>query len=195
MPTKKVPISASSRNSPPTLPSIYEYSTTTGRGPSGPGYMPIKSRASPFCWVGSGPSSPTTWAGQDSAVRVGHAPSPARGAVSGRLSGCGQDQLGARDCAGVASGRNFHRRPRTRACTRLYWLGRHQLRHPRQTPAGGARLERPSLDEAHYLKNYRSQRHRLALDLVKAVGDEAVVHLLTARRWQAGRAISSPCCS
>ena len=34
-------------------------------------------------------------------------------------------------------------------------------------------------DEAHYLKNYRSQRHRLSLDLVKAVGDEAVVHLLT----------------
>ncbi|MCE2451092.1 MAG: SWIM zinc finger family protein [Candidatus Latescibacteria bacterium] len=34
-------------------------------------------------------------------------------------------------------------------------------------------------DEAHYLKNYRSQRHRLSLDLVKAVGDDAVVHLLT----------------
>ena len=34
-------------------------------------------------------------------------------------------------------------------------------------------------DEAHYLKNYRSQRHRLSLDLVKAVGDESVVHLLT----------------
>ena len=34
-------------------------------------------------------------------------------------------------------------------------------------------------DEAHYLKNYRSQRHHLSLDLVKAVGDEAVVHLLT----------------
>ena len=34
-------------------------------------------------------------------------------------------------------------------------------------------------DEAHYLKNYRSQRHRLSLDLVRAVGDEAVVHLLT----------------
>ena len=34
-------------------------------------------------------------------------------------------------------------------------------------------------DEAHYLKNYRSQRHRLSMDLVKAVGDEAVVHLLT----------------
>lgn len=34
-------------------------------------------------------------------------------------------------------------------------------------------------DEAHYLKNYRSQRHRLSLDLVKAVGDETVVHLLT----------------
>lgn len=34
-------------------------------------------------------------------------------------------------------------------------------------------------DEAHYLKNYRSQRHRLSLDLVKAVSDEAVVHLLT----------------
>ena len=32
---------------------------------------------------------------------------------------------------------------------------------------------------SHYLKNYRSQRHRLSLDLVKAVGDEAVVHLLT----------------
>ena len=34
-------------------------------------------------------------------------------------------------------------------------------------------------DEAHYLKNYRSQRHRLSMDLVKAVGDEAVIHLLT----------------
>ena len=34
-------------------------------------------------------------------------------------------------------------------------------------------------DEAHYLKNYRSQRHRLSMDLVKAVGDDAVVHLLT----------------
>ena len=28
---------------------------------------------------------------------LGHAPSPARGAVSDRLPGCGQDQLGARD--------------------------------------------------------------------------------------------------
>ena len=34
-------------------------------------------------------------------------------------------------------------------------------------------------DEAHYLKNYRSQRHRLSMELVKAVDDEAVVHLLT----------------
>ncbi len=34
-------------------------------------------------------------------------------------------------------------------------------------------------DEAHYLKNYRSQRHRLSMDLVKVVGDEAVIHLLT----------------
>ena len=34
-------------------------------------------------------------------------------------------------------------------------------------------------DEAHYLKNYRSQRHRLSMDLVKAVGDESVIHLLT----------------
>ena len=34
-------------------------------------------------------------------------------------------------------------------------------------------------DEAHYLRNYRSQRHRLSMELVKAVDDEAVVHLLT----------------
>ena len=34
-------------------------------------------------------------------------------------------------------------------------------------------------DEAHYLKNYRSQRHRLSMDLVKAVDDEAVLYLLT----------------
>ena len=34
-------------------------------------------------------------------------------------------------------------------------------------------------DEAHYLKNYRSKRHRLSLDLVKALDEESVVHLLT----------------
>ncbi len=34
-------------------------------------------------------------------------------------------------------------------------------------------------DEAHYLKNYRSQRQRLSMSLVKAVADEAVIHLLT----------------
>ena len=48
-------------------------------------------------------------------------------------------------------------------------------KHPLATHAWSGLV----FDEAHYLKNYRSQRHRLSLDLVKAVGDEAVVHLLT----------------
>ena len=34
-------------------------------------------------------------------------------------------------------------------------------------------------DEAHYLKNHRSQRHRLSMDLVKSVDDDSIVHLLT----------------
>ena len=34
-------------------------------------------------------------------------------------------------------------------------------------------------DEAHYLKNYRSQRHRQARAIAEAAGDGAVVHLLT----------------
>ena len=34
-------------------------------------------------------------------------------------------------------------------------------------------------DEAHYLKNFRSQRHRLAGELVRSAGPDTVVHLLT----------------
>ena len=34
-------------------------------------------------------------------------------------------------------------------------------------------------DEAHYLKNFRSQRHRLAGELVQSAGPDTVVHLLT----------------
>ena len=48
-------------------------------------------------------------------------------------------------------------------------------KHPLQSHAWSGLV----FDEAHYLKNYRSQRHRFAMDLVKAVDDEAVVHLLT----------------
>lgn len=48
-------------------------------------------------------------------------------------------------------------------------------KHPMQAHAWSGLV----FDEAHYLKNYRSQRHRLSMELVKAVDDEAVVHLLT----------------
>lgn len=34
-------------------------------------------------------------------------------------------------------------------------------------------------DEAHYLKNHRTKRHRFAISLAQEAGDEAVVHLLT----------------
>ena len=34
-------------------------------------------------------------------------------------------------------------------------------------------------DEAHYLKNHRSKRHRFAVDLASHTGDDAVIHLLT----------------
>jgi len=34
-------------------------------------------------------------------------------------------------------------------------------------------------DEAHYLKNHRTKRHRFAISLAQEAGDDAVVHLLT----------------
>ena len=34
-------------------------------------------------------------------------------------------------------------------------------------------------DEAHYLKNHRTQRHRFAVNLTEEAGDDTVVHLLT----------------
>ena len=34
-------------------------------------------------------------------------------------------------------------------------------------------------DEAHYLKNHRTKRHRLAINLAEEAGDDTVVHLLT----------------
>ena len=34
-------------------------------------------------------------------------------------------------------------------------------------------------DEAHYLKNHRSKRHRFAVDLASHTGDDTVIHLLT----------------
>lgn len=48
-------------------------------------------------------------------------------------------------------------------------------KHPLQAHAWSGLV----FDEAHYLKNYKSQRHRFAMDLVKTVDDKAMVHLLT----------------